>query len=238
MPDYDPFSTQYAALIRSRDEWGFSPYLDLVVPALLQIVGDIAGQRVLDACCGEGYVTRLLADRGAQVLGIDISSNLIALARQKEQQEPRGIEYRVHDLCQPLPALAQAFDVIVCNMGLNDVREHASFIASLSQMLAPTGRIVLSLNNPYSAVMRDKVKNYFDSGQSGAYAGLTRAGVPVPFYHRTFEEYLHAFARQGLYLRAFSDCRPSLEHLQTGSPRAERYYRFPFFMVLELFRPG
>jgi 2-polyprenyl-3-methyl-5-hydroxy-6-metoxy-1,4-benzoquinol methylase len=118
MNAYDEYAEQYATLIRSRDEYGFAPYLDLVVPALMDVVGDIYGKVVLDACCGEGYVARLLASMGADVIGVDIAKNLIAMARQIEAQERQGIEYFAHDLVQPLPQYAERFDLITCNLAL------------------------------------------------------------------------------------------------------------------------
>lgn len=75
---------------------------------LLDLLGDIAGRRVLDAGCGEGYLARALAAREAHVTGIDLSSLLIELARARD---PGGrIDYQVADLSQPWPAGAGRFD--------------------------------------------------------------------------------------------------------------------------------
>lgn len=238
MNSYDEHAAQYAALIRSRDEGGFSPYSDMVVPTLLQVVGAVRGKRVLDARCGEGAFTRLLADKGAQVIGIDISPNLVAMAKQTEAREKRGIAYLCHDLTQPLPPYAAHFDVITCNMALNDVADYRAFIKNLSDMLRSRGVLALSMNNPYSAVIRDKVETYFDAGRSGVYAGLASAGVPAVYHHRTLEEYFREFKRHGLYLRTLLDLKPSPEQLAGDSPRPQQYYRFPFFMVLELCKFG
>lgn len=198
MNAYDQHAEQYAALIHSRDEWGYSFYLDLVVPGLLEIVGQIRGKSVLDACCGEGSFTRLLARRGAHVVGIDISANLIAMAECIEEQEKRGIAYSVHDLTTPLPQYAARFHLIACNLALNDVSDYGSFVENLSDMLKPGGVLAISMNNPYSAVIREKVENYFDSGESIVYRGLASAGVPAVYHHRTMEEYMHVFKASGL----------------------------------------
>jgi SAM-dependent methyltransferase len=238
MNSYDEHATQYAALIRSHDEWGFSPYLDLVVPALLQVVGEVHNKRVLDACCGEGFFTRLLASKGAHVIGVDISPNLIVMAKQIEEQEKHGISYFTHDLTQPLPQYAEHFDVITCNLALNDVSDESSFIRNLSDMLKSRGVLAIAMNNPYSAVMRNKVENYFDSGRSEVYSGLAAAGVPVLYHHRTLEEFFYGFRANGLYLRTLLDVKPSPEQLTSGSPRPKQYYQFPFFLVLELIKLG
>lgn len=234
MGSYDAHADAYAASIQSRDAWGFSPYLDLVVPALVQVLGDVQGKRLLDACCGEGYLARLLASLGAQVAGVDISAQLVGMAREREAQERRGISYLVHDLTRPLPQYEAQMDAITCNLALNDVIDYRPFVANLAAVLRPQGVLAISLNNPYSAVIRGKVERYFESGQARTYSGLAAAGVPALYHHRTLEEYFVEFARHGLWLRMLSDVKPSAAQLASGSPRPKAYYRFPFFMVLEL----
>lgn len=231
---YNDYADEYATAIASRDEWGFSPYLDLVVPALLGVLGHIRGRSVLDACCGEGSFTRLLAGGGAHVIGIDISARLIEMARQKETEERRGISYAVSDLTRPLLQYAAHFDLITCNLALDDVADYRALIKNLADMLKPGGRLALSMNNPYSAVIRKRVQHYFDSGRSSAHVGLAAAGVLTLYYHRTLEEYFREFTANGLFLRTWLDLKPGPEHLASGSPRPRRYYHFPFFLVLEL----
>src|SRR5918992_4377641 len=76
-----------------------------------RLVGILNGKRVLDLACGLGFYTRLLKQHGAaQVLGIDISPEMIRLARQQEQAEPLGITYQVGDAVT-LPQLGP-FDLV------------------------------------------------------------------------------------------------------------------------------
>jgi hypothetical protein len=53
-------------------------------PAFLEFIGDLRGRRVLDAGCGEGYNTRILARRGARMTDVDLSERMIAPARAEE----------------------------------------------------------------------------------------------------------------------------------------------------------
>jgi SAM-dependent methyltransferase len=56
-----------------------------------RMVGPLEGKRVLDLACGFGYYTRRLKQRGAaQVIGVDISPEMIRLGREHEQVEPGG----------------------------------------------------------------------------------------------------------------------------------------------------
>jgi 2-polyprenyl-3-methyl-5-hydroxy-6-metoxy-1,4-benzoquinol methylase len=52
---------------------GFDSIDDPASLALLELLGPVAGLRVLDVACGHGRVTRALARRGASVVGIDLS---------------------------------------------------------------------------------------------------------------------------------------------------------------------
>ncbi|MEZ4622022.1 MAG: methyltransferase domain-containing protein [Caldilineaceae bacterium] len=206
---YNQYADRYAQDYISDAERGqFNFSRDVVIPPLLDLVGNVAGLTVLDAGCGEGIVSRLLAERGAQVTGIDVAPRFIELARERDRTG--AIRYLCHDLSQPLPAYHEHFDQVVSNFVLNDVPDYQGFVATLATFLKTGGRIVLSMNNPYSAVMREKVENYFDSGRSTLYS-MAQRGIAVYYYHRTMEEYVTAFAEQGLLLRRLIDVRMSPE---------------------------
>ncbi|MGE5141208.1 MAG: class I SAM-dependent DNA methyltransferase [Rudaea sp.] len=231
---YDEFPEEYARSVRGPDEWGFSVHLEIIIPALLDAAGDVRGLNVLDACCGDGYLTQLIAARGAHMTGIDISPRLIAAAREKEEQERRGIVYQVHDLTERMPEYEHRFDLITCNLALDDVPDYRALIENFADMLRRPGRLVLTFNNPYSAVMRELVSNYFDSGQAAIRRGMKAAGVPAVHYHRPLEDYMREFKRHGLLIRTLLDLRPSAEQLSLPSPRPRSYYFFPRLMLLEL----
>ena len=227
---YEQFADQYASMIENDHTKEFSTYSHLVVPALLERVGDVSGLKVLDAGCGEGYVSRILSDRGADVTGIDISLSLIEFARVRDEQG--GIDYHAHDLSKLLPQYGAKFDLVVSNLVLNDVFDYLGFIDTISSVTRLNGHFVLSINNPYSAVIRDKVTNYFDSGEWINYTYLE-----VPYFHRTLEDYMTAFLNAGFLLRGLSDVQPS-EELLTRTEEAQRYFHFPFFMVLDFVKGG
>ena len=66
--------------------------------SLRRWLGDLAGLSVLDLACGDGMGSRLLKRWGAaRVVAVDISPEMIRLARQHEEAQPLGVEYRVAD---------------------------------------------------------------------------------------------------------------------------------------------
>ena len=225
---YDQFAQEYSAVFGSRDENSLAadsrPFFDLI--------GEVEGQHVLDAGCGEGFAARVLISRGAKVTAIDVSKPLVEIGRNKD---PEGqIDFRVADLSQPLPDFGDRFDLVVSNYVLNDVPDYKGFIRTLASFTKPGGRLVFSLNNPYSAVFREKASSYFESGTSVLYQGIANAGVKVYYYHRTMTEYIDAFRENGLLLRTLVDLPPHTDH--PGNPRS-KWHNVPFLMVIELVRP-
>jgi len=68
---------------------------DFLKPITLQLLGDVAGKRLLDLGCGEGSYARALAQLGATVVGIDSSERLIRIARDRtEDVSLRVAEFR------------------------------------------------------------------------------------------------------------------------------------------------
>jgi 2-polyprenyl-3-methyl-5-hydroxy-6-metoxy-1,4-benzoquinol methylase len=236
---YDQVANEYARYLQALSEQTFSFNHDLIIPLLLDQVGDVEGLAVLDAGCGEGIVARLLVERGAKVVGIDVSPRLVDLARAQDAQG-KAI-YQVRDLSRPLPEYQSAFDVAVSNLVLNDVPDYRGFITTMGMVTKPQGRIVLSMNNPYSALIREKVHSYFDSGQATLY-NMARAGVTVYYFHRTFAEYVTAFREAGFVLKNLVDVKvpeaivENLPEQLKQLPYSHMHGRFPFFMILEFVR--
>jgi 2-polyprenyl-3-methyl-5-hydroxy-6-metoxy-1,4-benzoquinol methylase len=234
---YEQFADQYAQSMKRQDEEKFSWNHDLVIPYLLNVAGEVDDLTVLDAGCGEGIVSRYLADRGANVVAIDVSPRLIELAKAQDLQD--RITYEVHDLSHPLPRYRQTFDITVSNLVLNDVPDHKGFADTLGTVTKPGGRLIISCTNPYSAVMREKVHSYFDSGEAVPYAW---GDVKIYHFHRTMEDYITAFWQAGFMLKSLSDVQMTQDlvaKLPSSSkelPWFQMYHRFPFFLILEFLK--
>ncbi len=90
--EYDPIAEQYQRA--KQQPWRFH----IEAFSLMELVGQVTGQSVLDVACGEGFYTRMLRQRGAaKVTGVDVSEEMIALARKQEAVHRKGIDYLVGD---------------------------------------------------------------------------------------------------------------------------------------------
>lgn len=232
---YDDYADRYAESTASREQAEVDSLG--ILPRLLDLLGDVSNLRVMDAGCGDGYLARALAVRGARVTGLDISPRLIQLAREKD---PDGaIVYRTADLSAPLPEYDSQFDAVASYLVLNDVYDYEGFASTLAAALKPGGRLVLTMNNPYSYVVRKHVPDYFDSGTAYPYRGMAKEGLGVHFYQRTLEEYLDAFLGSGLLLTKLADLPTVVNNahkapIDTLLPEG---YRFPYFTILAFEKP-
>jgi ubiquinone/menaquinone biosynthesis C-methylase UbiE len=127
-----------------------------------RMVGELAGKRVLDLACGFGFYTRLLKQRGAaQVLGVDISPEMVRLACAKEQDDPTGVEYHVGDAID-LPVLG-SFDLVTAVYLLNYATSRDQMLGmcrSAYNNLVPGGRFVAYTVNPVYTLSKPNGAKY------------------------------------------------------------------------------
>ncbi len=179
------------------------------------LIGEVAGKRICDLACGQGRIARQLADRGAHIVGVDISARLLAIARRYEETHPRGIEYvqadaRNFDECVP-----GLFDGVVCFMALMDIPDLAPTIHSVARILRPRGWFVFSILHPCFHTSRSgeietpegvvrTIGRYFVEGY---WRSQTRPGPPgkVGAYHRTLSTYINTLTEAGLQLVHLSE---------------------------------
>ena len=102
-----------------------------------------AGKRVLDAACGEGYGSALLARAGADVTGIDISAETVAHARLRYTGTD-GLRFAQADVTQLDHLDAASFDLIVSFETLEHVQAQERMVAGFRRLLAPGGLLLIS----------------------------------------------------------------------------------------------
>jgi SAM-dependent methyltransferase len=117
----------YDAVSAKITNYGIAPLLDAAA------IGP--GQKVLDVCCGTGLVAMRALARGAEVVGIDISAEMVAAANAKRLQAT----FRVGD-AEALPFADAAFDRVICNFGLFHCADPDRAIAETARVLRPGGR--------------------------------------------------------------------------------------------------
>ncbi|UCH33011.1 MAG: class I SAM-dependent methyltransferase [Armatimonadota bacterium] len=226
---------------------GYDHYRDLYNnPAFFEFVGDLAGRMVLDAGCGEGYNTRLLARQGATMTGADISTKMIELARAEEQREPLGIRYEAASISD-LSLFADAtFDAVVSTMALMDCADYEGTIREFQRVLRPGGLLAFNVCHPcFTYAIRDwdydekgdvvgiRLGAYF---QRGSHVERWRFGAApdsedadpftVIYFHRTLAEFFNPFCAAGFSIEAVAEPQPTEEACQ-ADPRLRKHRLVP-----------
>lgn len=130
-----------------------------VADDLIGIAGLQSGQRVLDVACGTGVVTRLAAERvGATgaVAGLDVNPAMLAVARSHTPPEI-SIDWREAS-AESMPLPDDAFDIVLCQMGLQFVPNKQAALREMRRVLRTGGRAVVTVPGPRPplfAVMAD-----------------------------------------------------------------------------------
>src|SRR5262245_12315888 len=109
---------------------------------LLSLLPEVKGRRVLDLGCGVGQLARYLATQGAaEVLGVDLSERMLALART-EWVHPRVTYFRgaVEEVTFP----PGRFDLVVSSLVLHYVDDYRGLIARIAGWLTLSGHLVYS----------------------------------------------------------------------------------------------
>jgi len=114
----------------------------------------VAGRRVLDAACGEGYGSSLMAGAAASVTGVDRSAEAVEHARSRYRAP--NLDFQVAD-CLDLPFAADSFECVVSFETLEHLEDHDGLLCEFRRVLRPGGFLLLS--SPDKAIYSDKLQN-------------------------------------------------------------------------------
>lgn len=108
----------------------------------------VAGERALDLACGTGDLAFLLAARGAEVVGLDLTPRMVQIARAKAAAGSTRLGWTVGDMTA-LPYRRGTFTLVTTSYGLRNVPDLDLAIDEAARVLATGGRLVsLDFNRP------------------------------------------------------------------------------------------
>ena len=226
----------------------------LIDPPLFKLVGAVAGQRVLDLACGNGYISRRFARQGADVIGVDANAAIIERACAREAREPLGITFHVADAARLPMVEDQTCDLVVCNMALMDIADAAGAIHEVARVLVPQGRFIASISHPCFDRMETSgwvIEHMYPTTtiwrKMSHYRELAVEHIPWPkagnppittlAYHRPLSWYFQAFRAAGLVVAALEEPEPTEECI-ASDPQGPWVAEIPLHCVFEAWKLG
>lgn len=206
---YDAVAAEYAG---SPDSYEGEP-----AASLLSLVGSPAELRVLDLACGHGPFSRWLARRGAMVVGVDLSRELIEHGRARESSEPLGVTYLEADATSPQLLSGKAFDGVVCSFGLTDIDDLDAVVANVARLLRRGGWFAFSILHPCFAGAEQVSGSwpdgatYYDERRWRASKELSTLRRRVGSNHRMISTYVNTLNAAGLRVEQMLEPRPAEE---------------------------
>jgi ubiquinone/menaquinone biosynthesis C-methylase UbiE len=227
---------------------------EIIDPGLIDLVGEVRGLRLLDLGCGNGYLARRFARLGAKVSAVDASAPVVALAQRRQESEPLGIDYHVHDAAR-LPMFQDgSFEVVYSNMALMDMASAEGAIRETARVLAPGGRFVASLCHPcfdvpnasswlmerkdYATSISRRVGRYREPFETETlWKPVDRPEFTTMSYHRPVSWYARTLWKAGLAITALDEPDGS-DRARVESPQGWAIHEVPLHLVIEARKLG
>lgn len=221
--DYDSFAHDYA---EANENNAYNALYER--PAVLSMLGDVAGQRVLDAGCGAGAHAAALIERGATVEGLDLSAELLAIARRRLGPDVR---LQQADLSQPLPCADRAFDVVLASLVLHYLEDWTATLREFHRVLVSGGRVVASTHHPFMEFQLSGSTNYLATEQYEDHWPQRDGGTKtMRFWRRPLSGMIEAFLEAGFRLDAVREPEPLPETRERFPDEYHRLMTQPNFL--------
>lgn len=129
----------------------------LILPNLIRLMQAKSGEKIVDLGCGQGFFARELAKLGAKVIGIDISPELINIARLQspegkanggQAKQDKSVEYFVSSAHELNFLKDESIDKTLIAMALQNIKNVQDVIAEANRILKPKGKLFIVLNHP------------------------------------------------------------------------------------------
>jgi ubiquinone/menaquinone biosynthesis C-methylase UbiE len=188
---------------------------------LHSMIGDIKGKKILDVGCGAGRDCKIMAEKGAKVIGIDVSPKMIALAQEK--CKGLDVEFYLRDM-ERTGFPNEEFDIITAIFSVSYKKSLKKVLREFYRILKKNGEVFIVVSHPIRKMIK-YTHNYFESGKHWEnFKNIKRFG-----YYRTMEEYINSIISEGFVVREIREPKPKFKNPE------ENFY--PHHLLLRIRKP-
>ncbi|MGN0184840.1 MAG: class I SAM-dependent methyltransferase [Aristaeellaceae bacterium] len=246
--NWNDMAAAYEIFNNSPDSYSYN----IEWPCIRDMLPELKGRAVLDLGCGTGIFTFLLEQYGpARLVGIDLSEEMLGIAREKACERRSGAEFILGDAAHAADCVQGMFDLVFSSTTTHYIENLDTFFGSVARCLRPGGSCILSAIHPvYSAMYPIERGDAFpdDDAWVVRYLDRSRRAYIQPWieyndafenelsrsYHHSFGDYVNAIVRAGLSIRRVEEPLPPEEWRETNPERYDSFIETPTFMLMEL----
>lgn len=230
--NYDSIADTYAGRI---DEAPYNAFYER--PAMFGAMPSVAGARILDAGCGNGWYAEQLLSRGADVDAIDASLSMVEHARKRLAHQLTTGQGRLSiqhaDLMNELPFGDARFDGIVSPLVLHYIADWRPTLREFRRVLKRDGWLLFSTHHPANEMVLFAPENYFKVEHIiDTWEWLGK----VEFYRRPLMEISSSLADAGFVIERLVEPMPTDEFRAAKPQSYGELLRNPAFLIV-LARP-
>jgi len=249
---WENVATWYDQMI---DEQRNDHYANVIIPGTLRLLEPFRDERILDVACGQGVISRELAELGCTVVGVDASPSLISAAKARGRHLGDLCRFVVGDATKlaELKLPPASFDKAACIMALANIDPLEPVMSALATLIKPDGKFVMIITHPafrahgQSSWQWDnqtgqqfrRIDGYLSNGSKPIqmHPG-DKPDVTTTSFHRPLQTYVRLLTEAGFTITGMQEW-PALRVSQPG-PRADAENRarreIPLFLAIKATR--
>ena len=232
---------------------------DVILPNMIRLMDIKTSDHILDVACGQGFFSKAFAERGAEVMGTDISRELIKLAQQKMGPREKYMILPADKLTGNI--VPKTYDKACIILALQNIENYQEVVSEIARALKSGGKFYLILNHPAfripkltswgwdedNKVQFRRVDGYLSESkaeidmhpghtnrQSPGRTGGNKNSITYSF-HRPLQLYFKALAKSDFVITRLEEWNSQKKSLPGPRQKAEDQSRkeIPMFMMIE-----
>ena len=246
--NWDQMAHAYEDFTEGEDSYSYQ----IEWPCIQKMMPELAGKKVLDLGCGTGRFTFLLEEEKASlVIGVDLSANMLEMAKEKAAKRNSKAEFQKGDLLDLKKYIDGKYDFIFSSTTTHYIKDLPKLFHEMYDILEDNGSAILSVMHPvYTAQYpiadggrfpedEEWVVRYLDKRERAYIQPWIEYNHEIPnylstSYHFTISDYVNALLGAGFTLDRLEEPDPPEEWKESQSGRYDGFIETPSYLILKI----